>query len=186
MADTESIAHLSDDLQVEIANLSEEGQAQVYEAIEAASDVHGHVAGEDVEHAIEHAQEADVHREAAVEHQREQADAADRGDYETAHQHAVDAEYHIQAVADLGGEDHTTAQNAEVAHLEWAEHHQEIANENAVAAADYADLGDMDHAQMHADMAVDHAETASYQADLGDHGGHYGQTSSTTDTSTTE
>ncbi len=183
---TENIAHLSHDLEVQIDSLSDEGQAQVYDAIEAASDAGGAVEVEDVHAAVADAQEADVHREAAVEHQHAQAEAADRGDYAAAHEHAVAAGYEIEAVADLGGEDHTIEQAHEIQHLDQAQWEQDTAHEHAVTAEDYAAHGDLATADTYAGLAAGHAETAAYHGGEGDHGGTYGATDSATDTSSTE
>ncbi|MEZ5398196.1 MAG: hypothetical protein R2729_00920 [Bryobacteraceae bacterium] len=186
MADIENINDLSTEFTIDIANLSEEGQEQVHEAIEAVAAGGEEVDAEAVTDAIEAAQEADVHREAAVELQHEQAERAEAGDYEGAHEAAVEAEYHIQAVADLGGEDNTMDQWHEAQALGEADWHQDIADENAVTAESYLESGDADTAAIYSEAAVAETDVAASYADMGDHGGTYAPISSDTDTSAVE
>lgn len=55
--------------------------------------------------------------------------------------------------------------------MEWAEFHQDIANESVASAVEYADAGNLDAADNAMDFADDQQLTADHYGDLGEHGG---------------
>ncbi len=166
-SEPETAPELPENFSVHVAELSDIGQAEVYEALEA---------GElDPETILDHAQAADVNREDIADLRQQQADAAEAGDYEKAHEYADKVGYEMREIEDLGG--HMDNQIIDADHqeaaLENADWNQDIADANADAAADYAEAGDFDHAAQYADTALDHAEVAADYGDQGDAGGHY-------------
>ena len=162
---------LPDDLQVEVANLSTEGQQQVLDAIA----VHGDD-GTDAGQLVTDAQTADYDRSNVEQLHTEQAQAIADGDYAKADDIAHQTEYQLQDVQDHGGDADTQMATTESdqSHLDWAEFHQESADQEAGWASDAAASGDADHAAEYAGMASDQAGTASYDATQADQGGTLG------------
>jgi len=167
VSEPDAAPELPEHFSVEVAGLSDIGQAEVYEALEA---------GElDPETILDHAQATDEIREDIADLRQQQADAAEAGDYEKAEEFADKVGYEMHEVEDLGGHMDNQiieADQAEAA-LENADWNQDIADANAQTADAYAEIGDVDHAAQYADVAADHAVTAAEYGDAGDAGGHY-------------
>jgi hypothetical protein len=126
---------------------------------------------------VEEAEAADLTIEEAAAHQREQAAAADAGDYGRAREEAVEAARELNAAADQGraGLDLEIIEaERDVAVLDEADWQQEIADDQAVAAGEYLEAGDVDAAAMYAEEAADHAEVAEQYGSEGDQGGVHG------------
>lgn len=112
------------------------------------------------------------HQDRAEELQAEQADLAQKGDYEGALETSREAVDEFQASDELaGGSDHSGTAQLEVDNMEWAEFHQDIANESVASAVEYADAGNLDAADNAMDFADDQQLTADHYGDLGEHGG---------------
>jgi hypothetical protein len=156
-----------DDVRVEIANLSEASQQQVLEAVEFAEATHT-TDQLDVREVIQDAEAVDYHQAQADEYQQLQAKAASAGNWEEAREYAAKAAGELDSVADHGGSDVPAAEAQEdVAQLDNARWEQRQANENARAAASYAEDGDTAAAQVYA------AEAGRHQV-LADESGHDG------------
>lgn len=156
---------LPDNFNTRIAGLTDEGQQQVYEGIEE-----GEIAPEDL---LDRAEEADSVREQVAEDRREQAEAAEAGDFTEAKEQANEVGYSMRELDDLGAnvdEEIVEADRAE-AHLDDAEWEQETADDLHEDAADYAESGDLDTAANLEDMAGDHDVVAADAGDAGDSGG---------------
>jgi hypothetical protein len=166
-ADPETAPELPETFSVEVAALSDIGQAEVYEALEA---------GElDAETILDNAEAADVNREDIADLRLQQADAAEAGDYEKAEEYADKVGYEMREIEELGGDMDNQIVDADrqEAALDNADWNQDIADANADTAEAYAAEGDFDHAAQYADTAIDHAEVAADYGDQGDAGGHY-------------
>jgi hypothetical protein len=115
---------------------------------------------------------ADQAKEDAEVHQREQADAADAADYARGHELATDALDDLHQAEDRGraGDTDTEIIEAErdVRMLDQAEFDQEVAGDNAIAAADYAASGELDATEIYEAEADDAAADAEDAADAGD------------------
>jgi hypothetical protein len=156
-----------EEVRVSLANLSEESQQQVLEAVEFAEATH--TTDElDVRQVVQDAEAADYHRAQADEYQQLQAKAASDGNWEEAREYAARAEGELESVADHGGSDVPAAEaQQDVAQLDNARWEQRQANDNARAAASYAEDGDTSAAQVYA------TEAGRHQV-LADESGHDG------------
>jgi len=166
------IDELPHDFRVEVANLSEEGQAQVVEAVSAAHDS-GHLSDLDLEQTVSDAQSADTARENVEQLHHDQAQAVADGDLAKADDLAHQTEYELKEVQDHGGDaDKQIVQTeADQAHLDWAQYHDEIAHDSGHdAAAAYAS-GDTAHGDTYAATAADHGTVAAQDAHAADQGG---------------
>ena len=158
---------VTNEYSVRIAQLSEASQELVHEAVEFAAATHS-LDSLDVREVVQDAEAADLHRTQAEEYQLEQSRAAHDGNWERASEYAQKAQGELEAVADNGGSDVPAAQaEADVANLDNARWEQRIANENARAAASYADSGDAAASQIYGDVAAGHQG-------LADDSGHEG------------
>lgn len=159
------------DVQVTLAGLSQAEHEQVVSAwhddapasiSEAFQDIHD-------------AQAASDAREAAAAHQHEQAELIDQGRYAEAREHASDAAYDLQVASDHGAHVDTQLVQAEqeTASLDWASHHDAIAQDNAQSAADYYAHGDVDAGNMYAAHAGDSGAVAADYGATADHSSSY-------------
>jgi hypothetical protein len=164
---SEQESSVLDDVRVSLANLSEESQQQVLEAVEFAEATNT-TDQLDVREVVQDAEAVDYHRAQADEYQQLQAKAASDGNWEEAHEYAAKAAGELDAVADHGGSEVPAVEaQQDVAQLDNARWEQRQANENARAATSYADAGDTDAAQVYA------AEAGRHQV-LADESGHDG------------
>jgi hypothetical protein len=156
-----------EEVRVSVANLSEESQQQVIEAVEFAQATH--TTGElDVRQVVQDAEAVDYHRAQADEYQQLQAKAASDGNWEEARDYAAKAQGELDSVADHGGSDVPAAEaQQDVTELDNARWEQRQANDNARAAASYAEEGDTSAAQVYA------SEAGRHQV-LADESGHDG------------
>lgn len=164
------------EFQIAIAGLTDGAQDQAVEALrEAAAENGGSLEGVDLEAIIRDARDANAAREEAEDARVDQAKAAEAGDFEAAREAAEKVEDNLEIVEAKGvdpiaaGEAIITAQSDQ-SDLEYADYHQEIANESAAYAVDAAEAGDADHALAYADAAADHGAAAAdfgEQADAG-------------------
>lgn len=160
------------DLHPEIGALSAGEHQQVMDALQDhAAD--GTLADVNVDHEVLQAEIAHDHQQHADALQAEQVEAIAEGDMAHAHELAGDAAWELSVAHDSGG--HVQEALVEAQHdsasLDWAQHHQEIAADNAAAAADYAAHGDMDHAADYAHAADSHGDAAGDYGHAADHGG---------------
>lgn len=119
----------------------------------------------DLESAAESQQNAEAYNQ-------QQAEYAQQGDYEAAREAAGNSAWETQnADWQAGGADHSGQAQAEEAQMDWAVHHQDIADYNAENAEAYAAEGDFENADMYAESAADSQAQADYHGDLGEHGG---------------
>lgn len=167
---SEQDSNVMDEVRVAIANLSEESQQQVLEAVEFAEATHT-TDQLDVREVVQDAEAVDYHRAQADEYQQLQEKAASDGNWEEAREYAAKAAGELDSVADHGGSDVPAAEAQEdVAQLDNARWEQRQANENARAAASYAEEGDTAAAQVYA------SEAGRHQV-LADESGHDGVSS---------
>lgn len=165
------------------AGLSDMEQSNVMAALQKAAD-EGGLEDFNVDNAVLQAQTAEEARAEAEALQAEQAKAVEEGDWEKAGDLAQQAEYKLEEVQENGGDvayEEIKQNEDDQANLEWADYHQEIADDNADAAAAYAAEGDVETAEIYADSAADAAETASDYGAQADQGGTYAE--QTVDTS---
>lgn len=155
------------DVDVSLANLSEESRQHVVDAVEFAEATH--TTDElDVREVVQDAEAADYHQSLADEYQQLQAKAVSDGNWEQAQEYAQKATGELEAVADHGGSDAPVAEaERDVSNLDNARWEQRQANEDARAAASYAESGDTASAQIYA------AEADRHQG-LADDSGHEG------------
>ncbi|EGF92517.1 ECLF2 upstream ORF [Asticcacaulis biprosthecium C19] len=155
MAETETIAET---YRVEIANLSEDGRDDVLEAIEA----NPAMTAEDAEVLLDRTEAADAARENFDDLQKEQDQLMKDGEWETARDRAQEAEYEMREVEDLGGDADTEILEAEtdVAEIDEAMDEQEMGEQAAADAADYADRGMEGAAEVYGQTASEHAGNA--------------------------
>ena len=116
-------------------------------------------------------QTAAEHQEQARELEIEQAEHAQAGDYEAALQDARNAadEMH-QADERAGGSDHAAQAELEANNMEWADWHQQMADDMVASAIDYAADGDLDAAESCLEEGLDQHTVADHYGDLGEHG----------------
>ena len=171
----DAVTQLPDTFSVEIAGLSDAGQTQVLDAIQAAHD-DGSLATFDVDHAVTDAATADYDRSNVEALHLAQADAVADGDYAKADEIAHATQYQLQEVQDHGGSEESalTKSESDQDHLAWAQYHADTATEEAGWASDAAAHGDADHAAEYSEMAATHVDSAVAQAAPADEGGHYG------------
>jgi hypothetical protein len=114
-----------------------------------------------------------AHRqEQAEEYNQQQAEHARAGDYEAAKEASSNAAFYTRdADSTAGGADHSGQAKAEEYQMDWAIHHEKIADSNADNAAYYAESGDFEKAEYYAAEAVESQGMADYHGDLGEHGG---------------
>jgi hypothetical protein len=155
---------LPEGFSVAVANLSEEGQQQIIDALQDPA------YDGNADSALLQAQQADGHRENVEELHKEQAEAISEGDFSKANDIAHATEYEVRAVEGDGGagdaqlatawkdEDHTSDAN-------W---HAETAAQDLDTAASYASTGDtaaaatlVDHAGGEAAVAADAGASAA-------------------------
>ena len=148
--------------EVELASLNEDEEEQVVEALREA-EMSGELQVTDVDHVIAEAEAAENNRLETEEAQQLQAEAADRGDYQAAREHAETAQNEIQDAIGQGGQYSEAA--LEIDHdvqvLSEAEWQQEIADETVVDAVAYAEGG----SESGTEAALDDAEDAQTAAD---------------------
>jgi hypothetical protein len=156
-----------DEVRVSLATLSEESQQQVLDAVEFAQATH--TTDElDVRQVVQDAEAADYHRAQADEYQQLQAKAVSDGNWEEAREYAARAQGELETVADHGGSDVPVAEaEQDVTNLDNSRWEQRQANDNARAAASYAEDGDYSAAQIYS------GEAARHQV-LADEAGHEG------------
>lgn len=161
-------------MSVRFAELTEEGQAQVIEAL-AEQAYEGDLTEDSINEAVGNAETADESRENVEDLREQQAEAVESGDYEKGQDLANQAEYELREVDDLGGSE------AEAEVLEAQTDQQELAD--AADNADYAqenadfamsDRGTESQREIAADTAVDYSADAAQSASQADAGGTYG------------
>lgn len=173
-------------LQTDMAGMSQAESATMMSQLQGAADAGDLHAEFNTDSMFLDSQIAEDKREEAETYQAEQAKAADAGDWDTAKDYADKAEYAMQEVQDHGGDvaaSEVIEAQQDSANLEWADYHQEIADDNAVTAASYAETGDMDHAAQYAETASSEATVAADYGAVADQGGAYAD--HTVDTSST-
>lgn len=163
-------------LQIDMAGLSQEESATMMSQLQSAADNGDLSADFNSDSMFLDSQIAEEKREEAEYYQSEQAKAADAGDWETAKDFVDKAEYAMEEVKDYGGDvadsEILEAQKDE-ANLEWADYHQEIADDAATTAASYAESGDTDAAAVYAETASSEATIAGDYGASADQGGTY-------------
>lgn len=167
---TDIADQLQDGMSVRIASLSEEGQAQVVEALSS-----GELSADEMNEALSNAEDADYARENAEEARENQAEAADSGDYDKAQEYANQAEYDLREVDDLGGseaEAEVIEAQQDQAELAEAEDHAEYAEENADFAM--SDRGTEGQREQAAETADEYADSSAELGNRADAGGVYG------------
>ena len=178
---------LPEGMSVRIASLSDEGQAQVLEALTEAQGA-GEITEETFQETVSNAEYADESRENVEVAREAQAEAADSGDYAKAQDYANQAEYELREVDHLGGSEAEAevieAQQDQV-ELAGAQDNLDAAHDNAeFAASDRGTEGQRDAA---AESAAEYAQTSTELGNQADAGGVYGDqsyTATTTDTTT--
>jgi hypothetical protein len=163
-------------LQTDMAGMSDAENATMMSQLQAAADAGDLHEGFDTDSMFLDSQVAEGARQDAEQLQGEQAQAVADGDWDKAHDLAQEAQYSMQEVQDHGGDVAAAEldQNSDdLANTSWAEYHQEIADDNAVTAASYADAGDADHAAQYGEIAADQGSTAADYGALADQGGTY-------------
>ena len=117
-------------------------------------------------------EQAAEHQQNAAELQAEQTEQAQAGEYESAGESSRDAAIEIQEADGLaGGSDHSGQAQLEADNMDWADFHQDIANDSMASAAEYTEAGNLDAADNALDVAGDQQDTADNFGDLGEHGG---------------
>jgi hypothetical protein len=174
---------------VAVANLSEEGQQQVVDALQDNADQGGTVDEVNPDGVLQDAQLGDDHRENVEAIKAEQAEAVEDGDLDKAHELAVNAEYEIREVEATGGESDQQIAQAEhdQAHIEDAQMHEGLSEMHAENAEYHAEMGNTDAAAGEGVNAGYEAGTAADTAHAADAGGtdashDYSSASSTADT----
>lgn len=147
---------LPDSFMVEIADLSETGQAQVIDALNAVGDIDQGVA----DRALAAAQEADDHRETIGDLREARGDAIADGDVDAAAQYAQDIVWELEEVRGAGGD-----VDAEliVAEQDLAHHQQAVADTDAAneLAGFAANQGSPDAAATSLDSAASYSDAAA-------------------------
>ncbi len=160
--------------EVELAGLDENERGQVVEALSAA-DVAGELGVTDINDLILDAQNAEDNRQEAEEAREAQAEAADRGDYEEAHDRALEVQDNLQDAVNQGGQlsEAQLETHHDVLVLSEAEWRQEISDEAVIDSVGYAEAGSEDGAEGALDDAGDAQDEADDYGDQGDQGGRY-------------
>lgn len=163
-------------LQVDMAGMSQEEQATMLSQLEKAADNGDLNADFNTDSMFSDSIIAEEKRDEAEAYQAEQAKAVEAGDWEKADELAEKAEYAMEEVKDHGG-DVADAEILEAQYdqmeLENADYHQEIADDAAASAEAYAAEGDLAAAEVYADTAADHAGAAADYGAMADQGGSY-------------
>ena len=168
--------------EVELAGLNENERDQVVEALSAA-DLAGELGVTDINDLILDAQNAEGNRQEAEEAREAQAEAADRGDYEEAHDRALEVQDNLQDAVNQGGQlsEALLETDHDVLVLSEAQWQQEIADEAVIDAVGYAEAGSEDGVEGALDDADDAQDGADDYGNQGDQGGRYGDQSIQTD-----
>lgn len=156
---------LEDTFRVEIASLSDEGQEDVLDAIEADPTM----TREEADALIHRTEDADDRRENFDALQHEQEKEMEAGDWETARDRAQEAEYEMREVEDLGGDAEAEIHEAhnDVAEIDDAIDKDDMAAQDAHDAADYAAHGMDGAADVYGESATEHAVDSAEAADAG-------------------
>jgi hypothetical protein len=163
-------------LQTDMAGMSDAENATMMSQLQSAADAGDLHEGFNTDGMFLDSQVAEGARQDAEQLQSQQAEAIADGDWDKAHDLAQQAEYSMQEVQDHGGDvaqAELDQNSADLANTSWAEYHQEIADDNAVTAASYAEAGDGDHAAQYGEIAADQGSTAADFGALADQGGTY-------------
>ncbi|MCP5180588.1 MAG: hypothetical protein R3E84_02130 [Pseudomonadales bacterium] len=182
--DEDRVEALEETYEVELAGLNENESRQVHDALTEA-EFSGELGQVDMDDTILSAQVAEDNREDAELAQREQAQAADRGDFETAREKAEEVGDNLADASAQGAKLSEAVQenDHDVLVLEEAEFQAESAEAFADGAVVFADAEtDSDlaaHEAIH--DAQDAADTADDYLEQGDQGGTYGDQSIHTD-----
>ncbi len=105
-------------------------------------------------------------------YEKQEAEFAQAGDYESAKEAAGNAAYAVNdADINAGGSDHTGQADSEVANMDNALWQESIADDDLDNAAWHAEAGNYDAANASLDSAAEHQETADTYGNLGEHGG---------------
>jgi hypothetical protein len=149
---------LEETYRVEIANLSEEGREDVLEALEA----NPAMSADDAESLVDKTEAADAARDTYDALQKDQEQLMKDGEWEAAQDRAVAAEYEMREVEELGGDADEEILEAETdqAEISEAEDSQEMSEQAATDAADYADRGMDGAAEVYGNSAGEHAANA--------------------------
>jgi len=164
-------------LQTDMAGMSDAENATMMSQLQSAADAGDLHEGFNTDGMFLDSQTAEGARQDAEQLQGEQAQAVADGDWDKAHDLAQQTQYEMQEVQDHGGDvapAELDQNSADLANTSWAEYHQEIADDNAVTAASYADAGDADHAAQYGEIAADQGASAADYGALADQGGVYG------------
>ena len=175
---------VSEDYQVELASLSQEGLQQVYDGVQDQ----GGAEHADVDDLVMHAGDADFHREKVEDLHKEQAEAVASGDYARANDLVHQSEYEIKAVQADGGDGTVQLAQAERDDLNTSDavYHQELATDQAQFAQSDAAMGHDAAAADAAEHAADYAHTAGDLAGHADQGGEIADHSYSSDASVEE
>lgn len=174
---------LPEDFRVEIAGLSDEAQAQVLEAVQAAADENA-LDDFDTDKAMSDAVVADEARQEGETARQEQAEAVEDGDFEKGRDLADQNEWAMKEVEDHGGEaeEQIIQAEADQESLDEAQDERDTANENADWANSLEEAGQ--DGSVYAESAGVHAGNSAEAADDGDQGGTYGAHDHESDNST--
>ncbi len=170
---TEIADQLQEGMSVRIASLSEEGQQQVVEALSS-----GELSEDEMNEALQNAEDADYARENVEEARENQAEAADAGDYDKAQEYANAAEYELREIDDLGGteaEAEVVEAQVDQAELAEAQDQENYANEQADFAT--SDRGTAEARDIAAENAGEAAQESVELGNQADAGGVYGDQS---------
>ncbi|MEZ6092648.1 MAG: hypothetical protein R3C03_00195 [Pirellulaceae bacterium] len=106
----------------------------------------------------------------ATELEALQSEAIADGDYAAAKEYSQAAAMEMGDADFLaGGNDHTGQADLEVANLDWATWHEDVANDMVENAMDHFEAGNFDAAENALDSAAGHFDHADEYADAGDH-----------------
>ena len=176
-------AHL--DRQTEAHDAATEAQSAADAAIEVGDYEAAHELRETAEIEAEYAGSDDMlhgadaaelevaseHQQTAGELESVQAELAQQGDYEAARDVAQEATNEMEAADQIaGGNDHSGQAELEASNMDWADWHQQQADDMLSSAVVYAEAGNADAADNHLDAAMDEQATADHYGDLGEHG----------------
>lgn len=163
-----------DGIAVRIASLTDEGQAQVVEALEAAA-ADGALDEDAFQEAVGNAESADESRANVEGYREQQAEAAEAGDYDKAQEFANKSEYELREIDDLGGSEaagEVIEAQTDQMELAEADSYQDAAQDNANFAM--SDNGTEAQREAAAETAADYAATSAQYGAQADAGGTYG------------
>lgn len=173
----ETIEQVEARYEVEMAGLNDNEAAQVKEALSEA-EFNNELDTLDIENEIEQAQFAEEDRAQAEDIREDQVNAADAGDYETARERAEEVQQELRdSSEEHGGDlDNAISENThDIEVLSEADYQQEVAEDMAEDAYDYAELESAEGYDESMDDAYDAADNADSQAaestDYSDTGG---------------